>query len=432
MASESSHGEEVVSASVQTIARRLERFDPEEFDMIIVDEAHHAGAESYKKILRYFKPRLILGFTATPNRGDNLRLDDVFKKIVFKRDLKWGIKNGYLCDITCKQVDIGYDLSEVHTIMGDYAPGELSDAMTGTEDAIAQAYREQAKGATLIFATNVQHAEAIADKIDGAVTVTGKTQNRSRIIEAFTRREIPCIVNCMVFTEGTDMPLVETVMIARPTQSNSLYAQMVGRGLRLHPEKDRLTLIDCVGITGRRSLCTAPSLLGLDASQLPEKKKKEIEGDLFDLPDKIMIASDIPASWVRNVHIIDLWAKENEYSTHDINFFRMPDGSLVCHLPNKVKYTIPCPDDLGKTWINHGTEYVEMQEAIDRLYEKLEKQHSDCRMIWDLNKSKVWGSAPATESQIRYIKRKLKGKTEDIDFDELTKFEASQILNRLL
>lgn len=109
MASESSHGEDVISASVQSLVRRLDRFDPDAFDMIIVDEAHHAAAETYRKILGYFKPRLIIGFTATPNRADGARLNDVFQKIIMKRDLKWGIKNGYLCNIDCKRIDIGYD-----------------------------------------------------------------------------------------------------------------------------------------------------------------------------------------------------------------------------------------------------------------------------------------------------------------------------------
>ena len=116
-----------------------------------------------------------------------------------------------------------------------------------------------AKGQTLIFACSVDHAEAIAEKIPGAVAVTAKTKNREELIQKFTNREIPVLVNCMIFTEGTDMPLVETVMIARPTSNSSLYTQMVGRGLRLYPGKDKLTLIDLVGTTGRTNLCTAPS-----------------------------------------------------------------------------------------------------------------------------------------------------------------------------
>ena len=285
-AGERSHGEEVVSASVQTLVRRLDRFHPDDFDTIIVDEAHHAAANTYRKILDYFKPRLTLGFTATPNRGDKVRLDTVFSDIIFARDLRFGIQNGYLCDIYCMRVNIGYDLSAVHTRAGDYAPGELDEAMQGTADAIAEAYRRYAKGATLIFAVSVNHANEIAAKIPGAVVVTGNTKDRAAIIERFTRGEIPCIVNCMVFTEGTDIPRVETVIVARPTQSDSLYSQMVGRGLRLYPGKERLTLIDCVGITGRASLCTAPSLLGVDLANVPKNKQDDLEGLLFELPMK--------------------------------------------------------------------------------------------------------------------------------------------------
>ncbi|MDE6935863.1 MAG: DEAD/DEAH box helicase, partial [Oscillospiraceae bacterium] len=274
--------EEVVSASVQSLVRRLDRFSPDDFGLIICDEAHHAAANTYRKIFEYFQPLKLVGFTATPNRGDKVRLSDVFQKIIFQRDLRWGIENKYLCDILCKRVDIGYDLRAVHTRNGDYAPGELDEAMEGTADAVAQTYREHATGATLIFAVSVHQAEEIAGRIKGAVVVTGETKDRAAIIEAFTTGEIPCIVNCMVFTEGTDIPRVETVIVARPTQSESLYTQMVGRGLRLYPGKERLILIDCVGITGKASLCTAPSLLGLDLSSIPARKATEIQGDLFD------------------------------------------------------------------------------------------------------------------------------------------------------
>lgn len=163
----------------------------------------------------------------------------------------------------------------------------------------------------------------------------------------FTAGEIPCIVNCMVFTEGTDIPRVETVIIARPTQSDTLYAQMVGRGLRLYPGKQRLELIDCVGITGKASLCTAPSLLGIDMDNVPKRKEKDIEGDLFELPEKIEVASDSPESWVKNIRLVDLWAQELKYQTLMVNWFKMPDGSLVCSLSNKQCITIRCPDALG-------------------------------------------------------------------------------------
>lgn len=424
-AAERSHGEDVVSASVQSMARRLERFSPDEFDTIIVDECHHAAASTYRRILEYFQPRLTLGFTATPNRGDKVRLDNVFSDIIFTRDLRWGIEQGYLCDILCKRVQIGYDLSRVRTMGGDYAPGELDEAMDGTADAIAEAYRDHAVGATLIFAVSVHQAEEIASRIDGAVVVTGETKDRAGIIRDFTAGKIPCLVNCMVFTEGTDIPRVETVIIARPTQSDALYTQMVGRGLRLYPWKERLVLIDCVGVTGKASLCTAPSLLGISMDDVPARKADEVQGMLFELPIKAASASDCPESWVKNVEIVDLWARGQQYNTHDVNYFKMPDGSMVVSLPEKTKLVIPCPDSLGMTML--AGDRIPMQAALDKMYLTLETRCSDSRPIWDLNIAKRWGRAPATEGQLKVIRRRCKG----FNADGLTKFQASQILNRL-
>ena len=420
-----SNGEEVVSASVQSIVRRLDRFAPDDFRLIVCDEAHHAAAGTYRKIFGHFRPEKLIGFTATPNRGDRVRLDDVFQRIIFQRDLRWGIENGWLCDIFCKRIDIGYDLTAVHTRLGDYASGELEEAMDGTADAIAEAYQDHAAGATLIFAVSVRHASEIADRIHGAVVVTGETKDRAGIIRAFTAREIPCIVNCMVFTEGTDIPRVETVIVARPTQSESLYAQMVGRGLRLYPGKERLTLIDCVGVTGKASLCTAPSLLGLDVSNIPATARSELQGDLFELPVRAAAAADCPESWIRNVEIVDLWAKEQKYRTHDVNWFKLPDGRMVCSLPEGRRIAIPCPDALGMVDLN-GTR-VPMQEALDRAYAVLQERFGDCRKLWDLNAVKRWGGGEATARQLKLIQRQCR----NFDCAGLTKGQASQIINRL-
>ena len=428
-----SGSEEVVSASIQTMTHRLDKFSPDDFDIIIVDEAHHAAANSYKKVIGHFSPRMLLGFTATPNRADRCKLSDVFEDIIFQRDLRWGITHGYLCDILCKRIDIGYDLSAVHTRLGDYAPGELERAMDGTADAIAQAYREHAQGATLIFAVSVDQCHEIAKRIEGAEVVTGQTKDRADIIRRFTERKIPCLVNCMVFTEGTDIPLVETVIIARPTQSDSLYTQMVGRGLRLHPDKDKLTLIDCVGVTGKASLRTAPSLLGIDISDLPKKSQDKMEGMLFELPEKAALLSDTPESWIKNVKIVDLWAQEQKYNTHDVNYFKMPDGTLKCSLGGRGRtLQIPPADSLGTTVF--GGRRMDMQEALDKAYALLCERESDCKAIWDLKICKKWGKAPATDSQKNLIRKRGKKylSNSDIDIEDLTKFEASQILNRIM
>lgn len=172
-----SNGEDVISASVQSLVRRLKNFSSDEFDIIITDETHHAVAETYRKIYDYFKPRLHIGFTATPNRADNIKLGAIYSKIIFQRDLKWGIKNGYLSDIRCMAVNIGYNLSSVHKQRDDLNITELSNAVnTPVQNlAVAEAYKNHAVGQTLIFATTVKHAENIAKLIDGAVVVSAET-----------------------------------------------------------------------------------------------------------------------------------------------------------------------------------------------------------------------------------------------------------------
>ena len=263
----------------------------------------------------------------------------------------------------------------------------------------------------------LHQAEEIAKKIPGAVVVTGKTKDRADIIERFTRREIPCIVNVMVFTEGTDIPLVETVIIARPTQSEALYTQMVGRGLRTHPEKEKLILIDCVGVTGKASLCTAPTLIGIDLKDVPASKADQIQGPIFELPQKAIAAADCPESWIRNVQIVDLWAKGMSYNLHDVNYFKMPDGKLICNLIGGKRIVIPCPDQLGR--VQYCGEFIPYQAALDRAYRELCDLHDEERRVWDLNIVKQWGKKPATEKQLQCIRRRFK------DFDSKSELIAS-------
>ena len=200
---------------------------------------------------------------------------------------------------------------------------------------------------------------------------------------------------------------------------------MVGRGLRLHPDKERLVLIDCVGVTGKASLCTAPSLLGIDMSNVPAKKADEVQGPLFELPEKAVMASDTPESWIRNIQIVDLWAKGMSYNLHGVNYFKMPDGRMVVSLPNNKRFTIPAPDKLGMVTL--GAEKVPYQSALDRVYKALCDGYGDARRIWDLDQAKGWGKKPATEAQLKSINRRY----PDFDTSELTRLQASQILNRM-
>lgn len=419
-----SSGEEVISASVQTLVRRLNRFAPEMFDTIIVDEAHHSAAPTYRKILSHFTPRLTLGFTATPNRGDGVGLEDIFEDIIFERDLEWGIKNGYLSDIRCIRCDIGYDLRGVASRLGDYAQDELEKAVniTSANKAIAEAYQRYSKGQTLIFAVSVAHAKAIAAEIPGAEVVIGG-EDRRDTIERYIRGKTRCIVNCMVFTEGTDLPMTETVIIARPTQNVPLYTQMVGRGCRLYPGKEAMTLIDCVGVS-KLTLCTASSLIGLDISVLDAEDAGRIPEDIsiFDLPDEATRVMDTPKYWIRNAKIVDLWAKSRKYNLHGVNWFRTASGDLLLGRP---KFRLPAPDKLGRVmWQGKRVPY---QRALDDVYKALCRNYSDERSLWDKNIAKKWGEYRATDKQSEMVKRFL----PDYNTEGMTKAEAGAILTRL-
>ena len=419
-AGETSNGEEVVSASVQSLVRRLDKFKPDDFDILITDECHHSAAPTYRKIYDYFKPRLHLGFTATPNRNDGIGLQEIYQDIIFQRDLKWGIKNGYLSNIKCLRVDIGYDLRRVAMRLGDYAPNELDEAVNieKANKAVAEAYKLYAKPPCLIFCASVSHAENLAALIPDAVAVRGG-EDREQIVQDFRNGKIPCLTNCMVFTEGTDIPNINTIIMARPTKNASLYQQAIGRGTRLYPGKDHVLIIDCVGVSKKLDFCTAPSLIGLDISEVPPRSLDKIQGDLFDLPDIVMQLADCPEAWIKNVEYVDLWALNNNYNLHGINYFKHPDGTLTV-----LDIQLPPEDSLGR--IEYDGELLPAQKVFDLIYETLKEDYSDKKALWDLDLVKRWGDAPATDRQKDSVKRLFPA----LDVNALTKLEASQILAR--
>ena len=447
-AKETSHGEEVVSASVQSLVRRLHRFDPKEFDMIITDEAHHATAATYQKIYEYFKPRIHIGFTATPDRHDRSDLHKIYEDILYMRDMKWGIKEKFLTDIDCYQVNVKYNLKGVKTQMGDYNIGGLADAMMQTEcvDAVVDAYNTYRKGQTLIFAVNVAHAYELSKKIPGSKVVVADTPNRAQIIQDFTDRKFPCLINCAIFTEGTDIPLIETVIMARPTQNQSLYTQMVGRGLRLYPGKEALTLVDCVGVTKQKPV-NIGHLFGLNTEIVPPKKRERLQGiRATEMEETIEVLLDGPDSWIDGAKRVSLFSQDNDVNLRDINFTPMGDNSLYLSLDRRRNIVIERSDALGETTAtltiidDKGNKHKKitkrkpLQEIIDKVYEYLLSEEVDSRSLWDSRLVATWGEAPASKAQKDYV-RLLFTETAydpgDISINKLTKHQAAIIIDRL-
>lgn len=260
---------DVVVASVQTLSRdnRLRQLVDAHLDparprlgLIITDECHHAAAEAYQKIYRQFSYMRQAGFTATMARGDGVGLGDVWEEVVYQRTVLEMVADGYLTDVRGRTIDLdGLDLSAVKRSGGDYSAASLGEAMLGADGPrlIARAMYEHARDRrSVVFTPTVAMAEATAKELDAigvpAGVVSGATprEERQRIYKAAADGRLRALVNCMVLTEGFDLPAMDCCVIARPTQSAPLFVQMVGRVLRPWPGKTDALVLDVAGAGG--------------------------------------------------------------------------------------------------------------------------------------------------------------------------------------
>jgi superfamily II DNA or RNA helicase len=272
-AAERSHGEDVVVASVQSLrGERLARFDRGTFGLVVVDEAHHAPAVGYRNILEHFAPAHKLGVTATPDRHDGAALGKIFGSVAFAYELRDAITDGWLSRLSVYLVEIeSLDLSAVHVHHGDLDDTELGNAMEEPRcvAGVVKVAAEQCEGRpTLIFAATVRHAELLAANLDdrlpgSAKVVLGTTppDERKRTLRDFAEGRLRFVVNVGVLTEGVDIPCIGAIIMARPTKSRSLYAQMAGRGTRLFPGKSDCLLLDITGNAGRHKLVCGLDIL---------------------------------------------------------------------------------------------------------------------------------------------------------------------------
>lgn len=320
----------VVVASVQTLARpkRLAQFlapfsegagllgraDP--LDLVVVDEAHHATAASYRAVLdgvraggdgcplhgtdhahdRPATPEevdagcelgvafdpcpgpagpLLVGVTATPDRGDGRGLHDVFTEIVSNHDMLWGIRAGYLSDLRGLAVKVPkFDAAAMRSSHGDYDQGHAGQMLddAGAPALIVKAWQEHAAGRrTIVFTPTVAVADHVAEAFRragvraDAVNGSTPTDERRAILRSFSDGGLDVVANCAVLTEGYDNPAVDCVIVARPTKSRGLYVQMIGRGTRRHPDKADCLVLDVVGASEDMNLVTVPSLFGVQS-----------------------------------------------------------------------------------------------------------------------------------------------------------------------
>jgi superfamily II DNA or RNA helicase/SAM-dependent methyltransferase/SOS-response transcriptional repressor LexA len=295
---------DVLCASVQTLSRdaHLERFSPQHFDYMVVDEFHHASAPTYRRLLSYFAPQFMLGLTATPDRTDQsdiLTLCD--ENLVFTCGLFAGIKEALLAPFHYYGIFDGeVDYASIPWRNGRFDPEQLSHKLATLARArhVLREWQRYQQSRTLAFCASTAHAEYMATQfikagVACAAVYSGSHLSRADALERLNNGQLSVIFSVDLFNEGVDLPSIDTVMMLRPTESKILFLQQLGRGLRKSDGKDRLVVLDFIG--NHQSFLHKPQALfnvGTSYKSLATFARKASEAQL-ELPDGCYVNFDL-------------------------------------------------------------------------------------------------------------------------------------------
>lgn len=386
--------------SVQTLTRmsRLNMFPQDHFDTIVVDEAHHVLSDSYQKILDYFYPAKVLGVTATPDRGDKKNLGKFFENVAYEYTLPQAIKEGYLAPIKAMTLPLEIDMSDVGVQAGDF---KLTEEWA--ENSLDPYLKEIARimvdicmdRKTVIFLPLISTSKKMMTTLNQygfrAVEVNGGSRDRAEKLKAFEDGEYNVLCNSMLLTEGWDCPSVDCIIVLRPTKIRSLYAQMVGRGTRLHPGKDHLLLLDFLWHTGRHDLCHPAHLISENdeiARRMTDKLKDSDEPlNIEDLQEEAKndavrereeaLARELKAARMKRRKLVD-----------PIQFeFSISDESLIDYEPAMGWEMLPPTEKQREALENLGIYPDDIQTAghasklLDRLIKRSKAGYSTPKQI---------------------------------------------------
>lgn len=284
----------ITVGSVQSLMRpdRLKGFSSTHYNVIIVDEAHHALADSYQRILNHFDEALVLGVTATPDRGDMRQLGEYFEDLAYQYSLPKAIHEKYLCPIRAITIPLKIDLSGAKIQAGDFQAKALGHVLEPYLEQIAVEMVEYCRGRkTVVFlpliATSVKMRDILIKHGLRAQEINGESRDRAEILQDFTDGKYDVLCNSMLLTEGWDCPPVDCIVCLRPTKIRSLYAQIAGRGTRIHPGKKNLLLLDFLWLSEHHELARPAHLICETedvAKQMIENMEKAA-GSEVDLED---------------------------------------------------------------------------------------------------------------------------------------------------
>ena len=250
-----------VFASIQSLHRAIDQLDPTQFDVVVVDEFHHAEADTYRRLLEHLKPKVLVGLTATPERADGQEILHWFDERVASEMRLWeALDQGLLCPFHYLGVGDGTDLRGVGFQRGRYVTSELEGVLTGDHvrarrilDSVGEWVLDPQKMRALGFCVGIHHAKFIAEQFNAAglpsVALDGETDAETRLeaVRRLRRGDLRAIFTVDIFNEGVDIPEVDTILLLRPTESATVFLQQLGRGLRWSEGKSVLTVVDFIG-----------------------------------------------------------------------------------------------------------------------------------------------------------------------------------------
>lgn len=294
---------DMVFATIQTLSRHLDLFAADTFDYVIVDEFHHAAADSYRKVLDHFAPDFLLGLTATPERTDGADLLSLCAdNLVYECDLVEGIRRNELVPFHYWGVRDTVDFEPIPWRGGRFDPAALEAAVETQERATAALREWEARRGdrTLAFCASTHHADFMTEffrerGIRCTSVHSGSTSSpRHESIEELRDGHLDVVFSVDIFNEGLDVPNIDTVLMLRPTESLVIFLQQLGRGLRINEAKDSLTVIDFIG--NHRSFLLKPrTLLGLGTATVPSTLQvlSAMESGDFQLPEGCSVDYDL-------------------------------------------------------------------------------------------------------------------------------------------
>ncbi len=330
-----------VFATNVIMSKSLELFRKDEFDYIIIDECHHAAAETYKKIINYFEPEFLVGLTATPERRDNQDVFDLFdKNVPYELRLRDAIINDLVVPfkyygIRDNLIDYGLNKSEERRMIAQLATTEHCDFI---QEKIEE-HRPNGKLKALAFCRNITHArmmcEEMKDKYRTAY-LTGRNDIGERI-RAYNDLQkddggIEILFTVDILNEGVDIPAVNMVLFLRPTESSTIFIQQLGRGLRKYDNKEYVTVLDFIGNSYKRSVQIAFALSSLSKNFVLEKRLMcSLVKDNFEALGLANFGVEINIDDLSKEEIIDYLEKENfnslQYLKQDFYNFKKYIGA---------------------------------------------------------------------------------------------------------